>query len=338
MYFLLDNLKKEFGEDGNKMGNLMKSQLNFTKVYEESIIQHKYARLARSAYDNFYSKNEDHDYVHKELSKEEFSHIKELQDFKVDKDLTTVDNVVLHNGKTGETHVAFRGTSNDALGKGDPITFLNDWKMNGETLGGSLETSRMIEAREQMEQVIEKYSKEKLTVSGHSVGGNISYEMAVTHDLEGYHYNPAINGTQINNTGLYRENKAGQTVYKTRLDFASPLAYQKEALKDSNTEVTIVNNLVGKDDIVETHSLQQFYPKPKEVITNELEDVTLKIERRTVLSSSLKGLASYLNFGMYVYSASFDLKEDFELDLDDLDKTAYVLIDKSALRKPLKPR
>lgn len=150
--------------------------------------------------------------------------------------------------------------------------------------------------------------------------------------------NPAINGTQINNTGLYRENKAGQTVYKTRLDFASPLAYQKEALKDSNTEVTIVNNLVGKDDIVETHSLQQFYPKPNEVITNELEDVTLKIERRTVLSSSLKGLASYLNFGMYVYSASFDLKEDFELDLDDLDKTAYVLIDKSALRKPLKPR
>ena len=111
------------------------------------------------------------------------------------------------------------------------------------------------------------------------------------------------------------------------------MAYQKEALKDSNTEVTIVNNLVGKDDIVETHSLQQFYPKPNEVITNELEDVTLKIERRTVLSSSLKGVASYLNFGMYVYSASFDLKEDFELDLDDLDKTAYVLIDTSAMRK-----
>jgi hypothetical protein len=48
-----------------------------------------------------------------------------------------------------------------------------------------------------IDNVASKYGKNNLTVSGHSQGGHVSYEMAVRNDVEGFHYNPAINSTQV---------------------------------------------------------------------------------------------------------------------------------------------
>ena len=81
--------------------------------------------MANSSYDYFNS-DADASAVEKGLSDPDYSHLG-LEDFKVDKDLSSIDNVVLHNKITGETHISFRGTTDD-LKKTDQ--FLSDWNTN----------------------------------------------------------------------------------------------------------------------------------------------------------------------------------------------------------------
>ena len=273
------------------------------EVVTESMAQHKYSRLANASYD-YFNTNGDANAVHDGLKDSKYAYIQDLKDFKVDDELSTIDNVVLHNKVTGETHVSFRGTTDRPVGK--TKTFLNDWKINAETAGGSTRTSRMKGASKQMDEVISKYGKTNLTVSGHSAGGGISYQQAVKHDLEGFHFNPAINTTHVKQAGRYAENAAVQNVYKTPLDFASPMAYHKK-LKGSNTKLNVTQNLRGMDGIVETHSIDQFAPSPKAVAGD-----VIKAERRTMASSVLKGGGELLGAGMTAYSLGEDIKKDLK--------------------------
>ena len=203
-----------------------------TEVVTESIAQHKYSQLANASY-TYYNSKGNADTVHDGLDS---SYIDDLSGFRVDTDLSSRDNVVLHNSATGETHVAYRGTADRE--------FFKDWKVNGEIAGGSTHTTRVKDAQVQFDNVASKYGKNNLTVSGHSQGGHVSYEMAVRNDVEGFHYNPAINSTQVRNAGQYAGNVSQQMVYKQPLDFASPLAYNKNLAK-SNTKLNIVQNLHG---------------------------------------------------------------------------------------------
>jgi len=54
-------------------------------------------------------------------------------------------------------------------------------------------------------------------VTGHSQGGGISYHIATKYDLEGHHYNPAINHSNIVQAGKFANNKNAQNIYKTFL-------------------------------------------------------------------------------------------------------------------------
>ena len=74
-----------------------------------------------------------------------------------------------------------------------------------------------------------------------------------------------MNHTQIIEAEKYAANVSKQTIYKTPLDFASPLAYHKQLAK-SNTELNIVHNLEGMDSVIDTHSIDQFHPKPSEIV------------------------------------------------------------------------
>ena len=269
----------------------------------ENMAQHKYASLSNASYDYFNS-NGDANAVHKGLTDSKYAYIQDLKDFKVDENLSTIDNVVLHNSTTGETHVSFRGTTDRPVGK--TKDFLKDWKINAETAGGSTSTTRMKDASKQMDEVITKYGKSNLSVSGHSAGGGISYQQAVKHDIEGFHYNPAINTTHVNQAGRYAENAAVQNVYKTPLDFASPMAYHKK-LKGSNTKVNITQNVRGMDGVVDTHSIEQFRPSPKSVAND-----VVKVERRTMASSILKGGGEILGAGMTAYSLGEDISKDLK--------------------------
>jgi hypothetical protein len=199
-----------------------KHLVNETKVVEESLDQHKYARLANASYDYFNSKGKI-SVVHEGLQSSERNYIKGLNQFKVDEELSTIDNLVLHNGKSGETHISYRGTTDRTASRGGQ--FFKDWKINGEIVGGSTHSQRVKQVDSQIERVISKYGKKELTPSAHSQGGHVSYEMGMKHDLRGYHYNPTINHTQVLKASKYAGNESKQIVFKTATDFASPLAY-----------------------------------------------------------------------------------------------------------------
>ena len=266
-----------------------------TEVVTESVAQHKYSQLANASY-NYYNSKGDAAAVHEGLDS---SHIEDLGGVEVDESLSTRDNLVLHNSATGETHVAYRGTTDKMSGQ-----FFKDWKVNGEIAGGSTHTTRVKDAQVQFDRVAGKYGKNNLTVSGHSQGGHVSYEMAVRNDVRGFHYNPAINSTQVRNAGQYAGNVSEQMVYKQPLDFASPLAYNKN-LGKSNTKLNIVQNLHGKDSVIDTHSIENFAPTPKEIAGD-----VVKVERRTLAGSVVKGAGHIAGVAMSGYQFAEDVKSD----------------------------
>ena len=144
-----------------------------TRKVEESIAMHKYSRLANASYDFFNSKG-DARKVHDGLRKSRYGYIDDLKGFEVDEELSTLDNLVLHNPITGETHISFRGTTDDIKRTRE---FLNDWRVNSKIAfnpRSAENTKRIRDATSQTETVIEKYGKDSLTVSGHSQGGFVS--------------------------------------------------------------------------------------------------------------------------------------------------------------------
>jgi len=178
----------------SKAGNLLDS----TEVVKDSFNQQKYSRLANASYDYFNS-NGDADAVEKGLSDPDYAHLG-LED----KSLSSIDNVVMHN-KTGETHISFRGTTDDPK-KTDQ--FLSDWNTNGKIMfnpKAAENSTRFSEAGAQTEKVIAKYGKRFTTVSGHSMGGGISSLIAQEKDIRGFHFNPAISPKQVsdNSKGLF---------------------------------------------------------------------------------------------------------------------------------------
>ena len=85
--------------------------IDSTEIVKDSFNQAKYSRLANASCDYFDSGG-DENAVEKGLAHPDYAHLG-LENFKVDKDLSTIDNVVLHNKLTGDTHVSFRGTTDD---------------------------------------------------------------------------------------------------------------------------------------------------------------------------------------------------------------------------------
>jgi hypothetical protein len=283
---------------GDHIGERLESDINKKHKDAESIDQHKYARLANASYDHFNGKS-----VHENLRKSQYDYIGDLKDFEMDDELSTKDDLVLHNAKTGETVISYRGTTDDPVGK--PKNFVQDWLVNGQIAGGSTHTSRAKTAEKQADQVIQKYGKQNLVVTGHSQGGGISYHIATKYDLEGHHYNPAINHSNVAQAGKYANNKNAQTIYKTHLDFASPLAYSKN-LKKSNTTVHTVGTIKGMDSPVSTHSIDQFSPTPLTVHA----DGTVSVKRQTAkqsIKNGIKHTVTYHPVGKAVVSVTDQL-------------------------------
>ena len=283
---------------GDHIGERLESDINKKHKDAESIDQHKYARLANASYDHFNGKS-----VHENLRKSQYDYIGDLKDFEMDDELSTKDDLVLHNAKTGETVISYRGTTDDPVGK--PKNFVQDWLVNGQIAGGSTHTSRAKTAEKQAYRVIQKYGKQNLVVTGHSQGGGISYHIATKYDLEGHHYNPSINHSNVAQAGKYANNKNAQNIYKTHLDFASPLAYSKN-LKKSNTTVHTVGTIKDMDSPVSTHSIDQFSPTPLKVHA----DGTVSVKRQTAkqsIKNGIKHTVTYHPVGKAVVSVTDQL-------------------------------
>ena len=95
-------------------------------------------------------------------------YIDDLKDFETDSELSTKDDLMLHNAKTGETVMSYRGTTDEPVGK--PKNFVKDWLVNGQIADGSTHTSRAKTTEKQADRVLQKYGKQNLVVTGHSQG------------------------------------------------------------------------------------------------------------------------------------------------------------------------
>ena len=153
--------------------------------------------------------------------------------------------------------------------------------------------------------MISKYSKNELRLSGHSQGGHVSYELGTVNDIPSYSYNPAINMSQLKSAEKYSGNASKHVIFKTPLDFASVMSHDTKAFAKSNTSVKNVNNLVGNDNPLDTHSIDQFAPSPKEIAGG-----IVKVERRKIAGAIMYGVGTTVNVGLGVYNWSADLNKD----------------------------
>jgi hypothetical protein len=86
-----------------------------------------------------------------------YNYIDDLKDFKVDEELSTIDNLVLFNKKSKEVTVSYRGTTDYPIGRTKSV--FKDWRINGQIAGGKSNTVRVKQGQKQLDKVIEKYSK-----------------------------------------------------------------------------------------------------------------------------------------------------------------------------------
>ncbi|CAL6414461.1 unnamed protein product [Bathycoccus prasinos] len=303
------DLKKDIHHNFSQVSNLA-SLLEGVESTTESVSQHKYSRLAQSSYDYFNSKG-NADLVNTNLKNPKYSHINDLNGFELDKELSTLDDAVLHNKLTGETVISFRGTTSNIK---ETKAFLKDWEVNSKIMfnpKSAENTRRMKNAFSNTENVISKYGKDNLKVVGHSQGGYVSSSVAQKLDLEGHHYNPAISVRQINQNkkGMFFKNTAEQNIYKTHTDFASPLAYDRHIQKNFNVNTVNYNpEITERSPFVSTHSLEQFAPTVEE----ELGKGMVRCERNTLVSSFKNSLGPAVNVGAQAYSAGKDFQQDIK--------------------------
>ena len=297
----------------SKAGNLLDS----TEVVKDSFTQQKYSRLANASYD-YCNSDGDANAVEKGLSNSDYSHLG-LENFEVDKSVSSLNNnnVVMHNKVTGETHISFRGTT-DEIKKTDQ--FLSDWNTNRNIMlnpKAAENSKRFTQASAQTDQVIANYGKRFTTVAGHSQGGGTSSLIGQEKDIRGFHFNPAISAKHVGNNakGLYAKNIEKQVLFKTHADFASPLAYTKPIRK--NFKVNLIGTRPGIDSsIVKTHSLDNFASKGG-----------LNVELNTMVSSMKKGLGTGLSVAAQGYFLSTDIKQDLKTEKLDLYKGTDIGID-----------
>ena len=155
--------------------SLFKGTFDGTAMVTETLEQHKYSRFAMASYHK-----ENATQVTELLSKNE-----ETTGFVLDKELSTAEHSVFHNETTGETTVSYRGTATI-----DDINTDTQILLGRETHSARLKRSQAI-----FDRVVLKYDKDKTTVTGHSLSGNLSMHIAEANNIEGYHFNPAISAT-----------------------------------------------------------------------------------------------------------------------------------------------
>ena len=278
------------------------SVLEGVETSTESIVQHKYARLAQASYDHFNGKD-----VEVGLKNTRYGYIKDLKSFKVDKELSTADNVVLHNPITKETCISFRGTTDDFS---RTKSFFSDWKTNSKIAlnpKSAENTKRFKQAFTDTEKTIEKYGKENLTVSGHSQGGNLSSLIGQRYDIESHSFQPAISVRQVNmNRVLESPTMTSQNIYRSYLDPVSPLSMDRNIRKNFNV-TNVATNPEVKDGLIGTHSLQQFTPE-----VNAITHGAVEVERKTLVSSVKSGLGPALNIIGTGYAIEQDMKDDLK--------------------------
>jgi len=281
------NHKKSVGISAPRFSEAFNTNEIETKF--ESAYMHKYGHLMESSYIHY---NQGREAVDEYLLHPDKDYIPELKEFLVDENLSTKDDLVLHNPNTGETVISFRGTQTKEAAK--------DWFTNAKIamgIDGGQNTSRYNNARIVTESAISKYGIDNVITTGHSQGGGVSSVMGQEYDIESVSYDPAISARQIidNARGKFSGNTSKQTIFRPKGDIVSINSYANSIMK--NFDVQHVNNTTKKlGTLVDFHDPAVFHPTP--IGTNENGDVL--VTRKTTSSSVQELAGTTLDSGVKV--------------------------------------
>ena len=289
-------LESSFGaESSSTIANILKAHTNVqktikvlesfpkTEIKTEPIELHKYGALADASY-VYHNKGD----VLTALKK---SPISEVHDFIIDTELSNSDDLVLHNSISGETVISYRGTQK-----------LSDWHTNIQAVTSVETHSPLVKsAIKTANSVIAKYGSENIAVTGHSMGGMRSMEVAHYLDakdinVKGYHYDPGVSIRQMLN-----QNKLGtmnQTIYRTHFDAPSVTAKVAQLKTPKNLEIVNVatsTEVPMKTPVLDTHSTMHF--KPSEIVGfDDVGNVLVKRHTNTqIVANALRSGENLVN-------------------------------------------
>ena len=109
-----------------------------------------------------------------------------IQGYTLDDKLSDRHHSVYHNFETNKSHMAIRGSANPFSKTG-----FNDWTKTNPMLflGKEEETKRFAKSERKLSLVKEKYG-DSISLSGHSLGGQITARLSGKHDVKADAYNP----------------------------------------------------------------------------------------------------------------------------------------------------
>ena len=260
-----------------------------TEVVKDNPMMNKYAHLANSSYDLYEGKDPMEGL--KKAGITEYTPVEHLNGNK--------NNLVLESATNKEVHISFRGSM-----ESKDWTNVNSRILTKTVFGDVKNTDRYIQAEQQFKQAMD-YARSKgykLTTSGHSAGGHISYDLAQKYDVEGHHFQPGITMRQVRDTveNTFAGNKSRQNVYKTHFDLPSLRVPQfHKAFKQSpDTKIHYVGTKPALDNsLVKTHSVEHFTTNPSNV-------------RNTATSSMIKSMSLLTSVGVQGAFAYQDIKKD----------------------------
>jgi len=271
-----------------------------TQEVLESMDQHKYAKLAQASYDYY----NDRDAL-SNLRDPKNDYVPGLKDFEIDK-LSTKDDLVLRNPKTGEVVISFRGTQEAEAVK--------DWWVNSRIgIGprGGQETGRFKNAEKLIKKVIFKYGKQNLKVTGHSQGGGLSSHFGSEFDVTSHSYDPAISMKQISDHGneKYLENTSEHFIYRPTGDVVSINTHAPSIKRAFDVKNLNSTEELG-DKMLNLHDLELAHPQPIGVTM----DGRVRVVRNTDLASLKGATKGALELGGQVLTA-YDTITDMANDL-----------------------
>ena len=193
-----------------------------------------------------------------------------LEGYTIDRELSDNESLVLFNDQGQEVTLAVRGTK---------PTSLTDLHADVQILlGEEGSTERFTGEFDKMNRILEKYPDAKHVVTGHSLGGNISYKLARHFGVEGHHFNSGASIREARDNIIsvlgcgYRESEAcsnleKQHFYSTRVDLISTMMMNRFVDKFGRQNVHYQFR-PGIFEPVIGHSLSHFLP-PKKGVENE---------------------------------------------------------------------
>lgn len=131
------------------------------------------------------------------------------QGYKMDDELSNIEEKVYYNESTGDLLIGYRGS----------VNLVNDWlDTNISLLKGDLKNSdRFKRSKDVYEKAKTKYNKEKVTLVGDSMGGSLASAVGSDNDNILTHNK----GVSIGNLG----NKKNEKAYREKGDLVSILNY-----------------------------------------------------------------------------------------------------------------